>query len=121
MKRSLAVIFLLAAIVFVPQQALPQSVVYPLASHLNAAGGTIEFWLRLDVKPDPSGKDGTGYFPIFEIWKKGETQQRIRFSYGNVWKPDWFHFSFSTVGMLNGELVANPYVTTAEDTQTTTK
>jgi len=92
------------------------SVIYPVAGHFDAAEGTIEYWQRLDVKPDPSGAEGVGYFIFFQVLKPGEGNPRIRWSYQTVWNTNHFHFFFSSLGLISGSLAANPYVVTAEDT-----
>jgi hypothetical protein len=91
--------------------ALADSVIYPVPGHLDAAEGTIEYWQRLDVVPEPGG-----YFIFFQIMKPGESNPRIRFSYQTIWTTNHFHFFFSSLGLINGTFAANPYVVTAEDT-----
>lgn len=101
--------------------SLAQNVIYPVPGHLDPGEGTIEFWLRLEVVLDPTGKEGVGYFPIFEVRKEDEQNPRIRFSYQPIWRQEHSHFFFSTLGLVNGAFAANPYVATVEDTQQQTK
>lgn len=121
MNQLLRPLLFLVALLAATPVARADSVLYPLPGHLDAAEGTLEFWLRLDEKPDPTGKEGVGYYILFQILKPGEPSPRVRLSYQPIWRNEHFHFFLSTAGWMNGSLTSNPYVVTTEDTQTLTK
>lgn len=92
-----------------------QEVIYPAPGHIDPAEGTLEFWLRLEANPDPSHKAGVSYFNLLQILKPGEPNPRIRLFYQTVWTTNVYHFFLSTIGVVNGTFVANPYTVTAEE------
>jgi hypothetical protein len=109
---------LLALLMIAASPAFASSVVYPVPGHLDAAEGTIEFWLRLEVKADVKSMP---YFPLFNICKTGEEGERLRFYYQTIWN-EHFHFFLWSRGSVNGTMVGNPYqVVTIEDTVLTSK
>jgi hypothetical protein len=107
-----AILYLLSSIL---ASASAQEAIYPLPGHLDPAEGTIEFWMRLEQNPDPSSKDGVSYFNLFHVLVPGEPNPRIRLFYQTVWTTNVYHFSLSTIGVVNGEFVANSYTVTAEE------
>ncbi|MBI4027011.1 MAG: hypothetical protein HY360_18650 [Verrucomicrobia bacterium] len=112
-------LFSLGLLLLLPRWLHAQGAVvtYPAAGNIRGEEGTLEMWIRLEAEPDGTTKDGCHYFPIFFVQVEGEQAQRISFSYQTIWKPDFFHFFFSSSGKVMGKITGNPYVTTAEDTQ----
>lgn len=102
-------------------------VTYAAAGNLKAEEGTLELWFRLEAEPDGSQKEGRHYFPLVqlvteqELEKPSEKGIGFRVCYQSIWKPDWFHFWFQSSGKTMGKITGNPYITSAEDTQTSLK
>lgn len=92
---------------------------YPAAGNLRAEQGTIEMWFRFEEEPEGSGQRTLHYFPIFFIHVEGEKHPRVSFAYQTIWGTNHFHFFFSSVITMDGQVIQSPYVTTIEEGQGT--
>ncbi len=100
-----------------PLPAQDPAVTYPAAGNLRLEQGTIELWFRLEDDPDGSQRNTLHYFPFFRFDARGEKQPRASLVYQTIWKPDWFHFFFSSLVQVMNERIAGQYVTTVEEGQ----
>jgi len=99
----------------------PHAVEYPAGGHLNPREGTIEFWMRLERIADSRAEGGTHHFTLFYIDDVSERTMRVGFTYQHIWRPEHFHFWWSSRGTILGKESSNAYLTTVEDTQEKTK
>jgi len=113
-KKNIASILLFAALASATKADV---MIYPASGNIDARAGTIEFWIRLEAEPD----GGKTSFPFFLIGDVERHAPIIRFTYQPIWNAKNYHLFFSTVGMLNGEYAANPYVATVDETMAESK
>jgi hypothetical protein len=114
-RITLFITLLLTSITTFAQQ---RAVTYLGGPHLRAEEGTIECWIRLDVEPSP---EQARSFPLWTIFRDGEENPVMRFTYQIYWHDENFHFFLASWGPLLGKSVGNGFIATVEDTQLTAK
>lgn len=111
---AVAILYSLAFILGVAHAQNPV-VHYPAAGNLRPEQGTLEMWFRFEEEPSGSAGRALHYFPFFFLNVEGEKHQRISCAYQTIWNTNNFHFFFSSVTRVEGQILQSPYVATVEE------